>query len=94
MDPGAAVARSERGELHSPLSALLSQQVKLEAWMEGGVELDFHSPEYAKFRVEQEDMEEISPYYKEFYSWDSPCSDSNSILDISGTVRRSLNLGI
>jgi len=83
MDP-VAVAGSECGELDSPL-ALLSHQVELEALMEAGLELDFHSPEYAKFRMEQENDELVISPSKELYSLDSPSSDSDSIFDISGT---------
>lgn len=90
MDPG----MTECGELDSPV-ALLLQQLKLEVEMEAGLleSLDFHSPEYAKFRVEGEmqenNVEVISPC--KGFSQDSP-SDSDSIFDISGNSLQLHNL--
>lgn len=76
--------RSEYGSIDSPM-ALLSQQVELEALLEAGLDLDFHSPEYAKFRMEAgmqpENVEATSPC--------KACtlnSDADSIFDISGTT--------
>lgn len=85
-------ASSECGEeqLDSP-HALLSHQVELEALLEAGLELDFHSPEYAKFRMEgQEKVDEISPSKCNL----DPPSDSDSIFDISGTSARQSTAGV
>lgn len=50
---GLALDNSESGEdVPDSPRALLLQQFEQEALIEGGVELNFHLPEYAKFRVE------------------------------------------
>jgi len=49
-DPSPPVEHSESGE-DSPRAQLL-KQFEQEALIEGGLELNFHLPEYAKFRVE------------------------------------------
>jgi hypothetical protein len=53
FERGSAAENSESGEdVPDSPRALLLQQFEQEALVEGGLELNFHLPEYAKFRVE------------------------------------------
>lgn len=78
MDERSSVACSSESADYSP-RALFLQQLEQEALIEGGLELNFHLPEYAKFRMGgMQDKVDESPSRKD--NKDSPL-DSDTIAD-------------